>query len=46
MTAPPKEWPTSTTGPSCASMTCRVAATSPSSDRAGFWTTWHDNINV
>jgi hypothetical protein len=39
ITAPPQEWPTSTTGASRASMTSRVAAASPSRDKVGFCTT-------
>src|SRR6266404_2438494 len=36
ITAPPYEWPTSVTGPSCAAITRFVTATSSSSDIVGF----------
>src|SRR5262245_59347482 len=38
ITAPPYEWPTRITGPFCASIALRVAATSPASEIVGFCT--------
>ena len=38
MTAPPYEWPTTTTGPDSASMTRRVLAISPASECSEFCT--------
>src|ERR671936_421413 len=38
ITAPPYEWPTTTTGPDCASITRFVVSTSVASDVSGFWT--------
>src|SRR5207245_2884547 len=38
ITAPPYEWPTRITGPSCAASVRLVTATSSTNERVGFWT--------